>query len=182
MNKNTPHHAPITNTPVTNTQASHTPTPTAPTPDTRRTIQSSAYRQADQLPGPRPAMDAYGGKAQNAFDQNRDPYIARQLQDQGKTEAQRRREQIERETRRQNHMIKRQQPKPQLRPSPRLAYGPDGAAFNGAWRNEQRAADKDAQRRKTASNKPQSREERKAAFMNARSAAPSRGRTRNRTR
>ncbi len=123
-------------------------------PPNRRSVQSYAYRNASDLPGQRPNMDAQGGKAQKAFTQNRDPYTARQLTDAGKTEAERRRE---------NVMVKRQQPKPVLRPSPALAYGPDKAAFNQAWQNEQDRADQEA----AHSSSETTRADRKAAFMQA---------------
>ena len=39
-------------------------------------------------------------------------------------------------------MIRRDQPKPVLKPSPALSMGPDRAAFNRAWSDEHRAARK----------------------------------------
>ena len=39
-------------------------------------------------------------------------------------------------------MIRRDQPKPVLKPSPSLSMGPDRAAFNRAWSDEHRAARK----------------------------------------
>lgn len=55
-------------------------------------------------------------------------------------------------TTRDSSMVKRQQPKPAPRPTPKLAMGPDRAAFNARWDNERQAA----------------REHRKAAFKAAR--------------
>ena len=39
-------------------------------------------------------------------------------------------------------MIRREQPKPVLKPSPALSMGPDRAVFNRAWSDEHRAARK----------------------------------------
>lgn len=127
--------------------------------------RSFAHLNSGKLPNSRPQMSDVSGKAQSAFDWNRDPHIQRQLEDKGKTEFERRQEQVNREKRRENFMIKRQQSKPQLRPAPKLAYGPDKAAFNQAWRSEQARADQAQQNIA----KPQSREDRKAAFKAARS-------------
>jgi hypothetical protein len=49
-------------------------------------------------------------------------------------------EDAERAARRESFMVKRQQPKPVLRPSSNLAYGPDGAAFDAEWEEERRQA------------------------------------------
>jgi len=46
----------------------------------------------------------------------------------------------EREARRESFMVKRQQPKPVLRPSPSLALGADAAAFDSQWQEERRQA------------------------------------------
>lgn len=74
----------------------------------------------------------------------------------------------EREKRRESFMVKRQQPKPALRPAPHIANGPDRAAFNQQWQQEQKAA------------APKTKQDRKAAFMAARKATtPTRNRTRN---
>ncbi len=75
-----------------------------------------------------------------SFEIERDPNRALQLRDMNKTEAERRRENAERIKRRNSFMVKRQKPKPVLRPSPALAYGPDRAAFNSEWKQEQRQA------------------------------------------
>lgn len=71
------------------------------------------------------------------FEMNRDVYHARQLQDQSKTEAQRRREAENRNTRRHSFMVRRQAARPVLRPSPILSRGSDRAAFNNQWSQEQ---------------------------------------------
>ena len=55
-------------------------------------------------------------------------------------------------------MVKQDQPKPVQRPSPALAMGPDGTAFNARWEVERKTALAD-----------QSRAERKAAFLKTRS-------------
>jgi hypothetical protein len=51
-------------------------------------------------------------------------------------DAQRASEEQERAARRESFMVKRQQPKPVLRPSPSLALGPDGTSFNMQWNDE----------------------------------------------
>jgi len=92
-----------------------------------------------------------------AFEQSRDPSIAAQTADQTKTEAQRR----------QSFMVKQDRPQPVQRPSPTLALGPDGAAFNARWEKEQSSAD---------------RQTRKAEFMAKRSSpSPNKSINRNRT-
>jgi len=75
-----------------------------------------------------------------SFEMHRDIYHARQLQDKHKTEAERRREAKSKAARRNAFMVKRQKPIPVLKPSQALAYGPDRAAFNAQWRNEQKQA------------------------------------------
>lgn len=45
-------------------------------------------------------------------------------------------EDAERAVRRESFMVKRERPKPVLRPSPALALGPDGAAFDARWNSE----------------------------------------------
>ena len=49
-------------------------------------------------------------------------------------------EDAEHAARRESYMVKRQQARPVLRPSPSLAFGPDGAAFDEQWKEEWRAA------------------------------------------
>jgi len=75
-----------------------------------------------------------------AFETNRDIYNARQLRDQGKTEAQRRRDVQSRQSRRESFMVKRQKPQPVLRPSHSLSHETDRATFNNEWANEQKKA------------------------------------------
>lgn len=65
----------------------------------------------------------------------------------------------EREKRRESFMVKRQKPKPVLRPAPHIANGPDRAAFNRQWTDEQKSA---------APKTEQTKQDRKAAFMAAR--------------
>lgn len=71
------------------------------------------------------------------------------------------------EQRRESFMVKRDRPKPTLRPSPHKAYGPDKAAFNQRWNKEHEAAQQTT-----------TREDRKAAFKAERSAQTQ---TRNKT-
>lgn len=118
-------------------------------PDTGMGSYSHAHR-AD-LPGGEPRFYASAPQSREAFDKARDPLIAAQKRDLGKSEAQRRFELSRRSDSGQHDqgsgMIRREQPKPVLKPSPALAMGPDRAAFNRAWWDEHRAArkrDKDA--------------------------------------
>lgn len=98
----------------------------------------------------------------SAFDPASDELRAKERAAQSQTEAQRR----------ESFMVKRSQPQPVLRPSRALSLGPDRAAFEQRWTQEQRAAVPPQQ---------QSREDRKAAFMKAR-AAPAPDRSKDRTR
>lgn len=75
-----------------------------------------------------------------AFETNRDVYHARQLRDQGKTEAQRRNDAQSKQMRRVSFMVKRQKPQPVLKPSHALAHETDRAAFNNQWASEQKRA------------------------------------------
>lgn len=53
----------------------------------------------------------------------------------------------ERAARRESFMVKRQQARPMLRPSPSLALGSDGAAFDQLWDAERHAARQSIHRR-----------------------------------
>ena len=109
-------------------------------------LGSYSYVNRADLPGGEPGFYASAPKSRDAFDNARDPLIAEQKRDLGKSEAQRRFEL----TRRQDNlphdqgsgMIRRDQPKPVLKPSLALSMGPDRAAFNRAWWDEHRAARK----------------------------------------
>ncbi|MBL4839070.1 MAG: hypothetical protein JKY34_15995, partial [Kordiimonadaceae bacterium] len=68
------------------------------------------------------------------------------------------------EQRRDNFMVSRARPMPELRPGPHMAYGPDRSAFNQRWDNERQAANQHVADQQAA----QAREDRKAAFMQAR--------------
>jgi hypothetical protein len=70
------------------------------------------------------------------FDRSRDPLIARQLDDLGKSEAQRREEQ----TGGGSRMVKNERPQHNLRPSRAVAYRADAQKFQTAWLKEQREA------------------------------------------
>ncbi len=104
-------------------------------------IGSYSYANRADLPGGEPRFYASAPKSREAFDNARDPLIAEQKRDLGKSEAQRRFEQSRR-TDSGSDMIRRDQPKPVLKPSPALSMGPDRAAFNRAWSDEHRAARK----------------------------------------
>jgi len=82
----------------------------------------------------------------SVFEAERCPLHARQLADVDRSEAERRREVAAREHRRDSFMIKRQQPKPVLKPSHALAYGPDRAAFNVQLREDNAQARSNNQR------------------------------------
>ena len=75
-----------------------------------------------------------------SFEMERCPLHAAELRDADKSEAERRKDMRQRQQRRESFMVKRQQPKPVLRPSPALAHGPDTDAFDRQWSAEQRAA------------------------------------------
>lgn len=113
---------------------------------TKDTGQGSySYANRADLPGGEPRFYASAPKTREAFDNARDPLIAEQKRDLGKSEAQRRFEQSRRTDSgldRGSDMIRRDQPKPVLKPSPSLSMGPDRAAFSRAWWDEHRAARK----------------------------------------
>lgn len=104
-------------------------------------IGSYSYANRADLPGGEPSFYSAAPKSREAFDDARDPLIAAQNRDLGKSEAQRRFEQSRRADS-GSDMIRRDQPKPVLKPSPALSMGPDRAAFNRAWSDEHRAARK----------------------------------------
>lgn len=119
-------------------------TQTTMKPDTGMGSYSHAHR-AD-LPGSVPRFYQSAPPSREAFDNARDPLIAAQKRDLGKSEAQRRFE-LSRRSDSGSHdqgsgMIRREQPRPVLKPSPALSMGPDRAAFNRAWWDEHRAARK----------------------------------------
>lgn len=82
------------------------------------------------------------------FDMNRDPMIAAQLQDNNKTEAQRRREQAEQRIRNQSkdnpgrnaRMVEEDHPHPAPHPTGPIADAVDNVAFRDRWLAEQRDA------------------------------------------
>ena len=104
-------------------------------------VGSYSYANRANLPGGEPSFTASAPKARDDFDNARDPLIATQKRDLGKSEAQRRFELTRREGQ-GSDMIRRDQPKPVLKPSPALAMGPDRAAFSRAWWDEHRTARK----------------------------------------
>lgn len=75
-------------------------------------------------------------KVGQAFDQNRDPLIARQLADLKKTEAERR----EGHAGRGAAMVKQDKPAPAPHPTGPLGNAVDRQSFNGRWLAEQRDA------------------------------------------
>jgi hypothetical protein len=108
-------------------------------------IGSYSYANRADLPGGEPRFYANAPKTREAFDNARDPLIAEQKRDLEKSEAQRRFEQSRRTDSgldRGSDMIRRDQPKPVLKPSPALSMGPDRAAFSRAWWDEHRSASK----------------------------------------
>ena len=78
-----------------------------------------------------------------SFEMERCPLHAAELRDADKSEAERREDMRQRQQRRESFMVKRQQPKPVLRPSPALAHGPDNDAFDCQWSVEQGAAQRE---------------------------------------
>lgn len=91
---------------------------------------SPSREDAARLPGPLPSFYDRAPDVRREFDMNRDPYIAAQLEADKLSEAQRR----------ESFMVKRDRPRPVLRPGPSLSLGPDRAAFDTAWQSERRAA------------------------------------------
>lgn len=110
-----------------------------PKPDSGLGSYSHAHR-AD-LPGGEPRFYQSAPQSRESFDNARDPLIAAQKRDLGKTEAQRRFE-LSRRSDEGSGMIRREQPRPVLKPSPALSMGPDRAAFNRAWSDEHHEARK----------------------------------------
>jgi len=112
------------------------------TPTPANTGISYAYQNRHTLPGAPSQSQSKPPKLRDAFNQSRD---------QNTQSCQQRREAF---------MVKRDQPKPSLRPAPQMAYGPDRAAFDQRWESEHQAA---KPKRATPS-----REKRKEAFKKAR--------------
>ncbi len=102
-------------------------------PDTGLGSYSHAHRV--DLPGGEPKFYASAPPSREAFDSARDPLIAAQKRDLEKSEAQRRFE-LSRRSDDGSGMIRREQPKPVLKPSPALSMGPDRAVFNRAWSDD----------------------------------------------
>lgn len=82
--------------------------------------------------------DAYASlpNPANDFDRARDPYIAKQLDDRGTTEAERREEALGRHSK----MVAKDRPEHKLRPPPEISQTSDRRAFACAWLQEQRDA------------------------------------------
>ena len=98
--------------------------------------------QWSTMPHARAGIGASGNKAlTRSFETERCPFNARQLADQDKSEAERRRElDAFKAKRRGSPMVKKQRPHPVLKPSPALAAGPDRAAHNDQIGREHRQA------------------------------------------
>ena len=58
---------------------------------------------------------------------------------------------------RESTMVTKDAPRPVLKPSPALSYGPDGTAFNTAWQGEAKAARREAFKAKRREETAQSR-------------------------
>lgn len=94
----------------------------------------------------------------NEFDNNRDPLIAIQLAELNMSEAQRRRATARADSNKPQAqqppaMIRRDKPQPTLKPSPKLAHGPNAANFNKRWSEEQQQARWSEQKLTSASQK-----------------------------
>jgi len=125
-----------------------------------KTRGSFARLHGANLPGEPTKLDRTPS-VRLAFDPASDELRAKERAAQSQTEAQRR----------ESFMVKRSKPEPTLRPTRALSLGPDRAAFQERWTQEHRAA----------APQPQTREERKAAFIKARG-TPAPDRTRDRTK
>ncbi len=101
-------------------------------------IGSFAYAHRHELPGEPMRFEKTAPKVRSDFDYNRDPYIAKQMADQGKSEAERR----------GSFMVKRQSNTNIMRPPLHIGMGPDRAAFNRQWHDEFMAARRSARRDK----------------------------------
>ena len=86
-------------------------------------------------------------KVTGSFERERCPFHAAQLEDALKPESQRRREAMQVEERRKaqrnSYMVKRQQPKPVLRPGPTLSKGADREAFDSQLRADETRAQRE---------------------------------------
>ncbi len=80
---------------------------------------SYSYSHRDKTPGSQPQMYSVRPNVAMAFQRNRDPLIAAQIDAGKKSELERR----------GSHMIAQQKPAPKLKPSPQLSHGADRAAF-----------------------------------------------------
>lgn len=58
---------------------------------------------------------------------------------------------------RASSMVRGEQPKPSLKPSAALAYGPDGTAFHAAWEDEAKAARRESFKAKRRSQQQHTR-------------------------
>lgn len=110
------------------------------------TRSSTSREHAASLPGPLPSFYERAPDMRREFEMTRDPLIRAQMEADRLTEAQRR----------ESFMVKRDRPRPVLRPGPSLSLGPDRAAFDAAWESE----------RKGANDQPKGT--RRAAFMEKR--------------
>ncbi|SDF61744.1 hypothetical protein [Thalassobaculum litoreum] len=122
---------------------------------------SFARLHASNLPG-QPTKLERTPSVRGAFDPASDELRAKERAAQSQSEAQRR----------ESFMVRRSKPEPTLKPTRALSLGPDRAAFQERWAQEQRAA---------APAATPSREDRKAAFMKARG-QPAPDRIRERTK
>ncbi|NHK29382.1 hypothetical protein FF098_015810 [Parvularcula flava] len=86
-----------------------------------------------QGPGPMPSYFVKAPDVGTAFQRNRDPSFAAQLDDLKKTEAQRRGEQEGSGS----SMVRDDKPVPSLKPPPETRREQDRSCFNGAWAKEQ---------------------------------------------
>ena len=95
---------------------------------------SYAYRHRASMPGEPPALYRAAPKTVSiSFAIAENPLIEKQLADMRLTEAQRRRLNMAKGG---SQMIKDDRPRPVLKPSPALAFGPDASAFNNRWAEE----------------------------------------------
>jgi hypothetical protein len=79
-------------------------------------------------------------RVRHAFDLNRDPYIRKQIQDNEKSESQRRQEQAGGRTEGGSGMVKRDKPVPAPHPPSSMRQSVDRQNFQGRWLAEQRDA------------------------------------------
>ena len=106
------------------------------TTNTAKRPRLSYAQERPDISGPDPVRER-APDLKKRFELERCPYHAREMTAQSKTEAERR---AAFKRMRGSQMVRRDRPYPELKPAPDMARGPDRAAFNQSWTDEQRNA------------------------------------------